>query len=143
MTDQKKKQYNAEYYRKNKEKWRHARKSQKKAMSRLDIQQRSLQYRKALSRSSDSNAKLAKRMISSAAAYNEATKAYQQSRGMEKQNLKKQRTQAGYRFIKSLLNIGDKNNPSLKQMSAKMLRDFRKARLQSSAKQFVRAILDS
>ena len=143
MTPDRKKQYNAEYYRKNKEKWRRTRKSQKKAVNHLDIQQQSLQYRKALSRSSESNAKLAKRMISSAAAYNEATKAYQQSRGMEKHNLKRQRTQAGYRFVKSLLNIGDKNDPSLKQMSAKMLRDFQKARLQSSAKQFVRAILDS
>ena len=142
MTPNKKKQYNAKYYREHKEKWRDTRKQQQMTAAQLAIKNKSLQYRKDLSRTSESNAKLAKRMISSAAAYNEASKAYQQSRGMEKQNLKRQRTQAGYEFIKSLLHIGDSKDPSIKQMSAKMLRDFRKARNSQTAKEFVRAILD-
>lgn len=142
MTSDKKKQYNAKYYRQHKEKWADARKKQKKTLLTMDLRNKSLQYRRDISRSSSSNAKLAKRMISSAAAYNEASKAYEQSRGMERQNLKKQRTRAGYEFIASLLHIGDSKDPSIKQMSAKMLRDFRKTRNADTAKEFIRAILN-
>ena len=142
MTSNKKKQYNAKYYREHKEKWRDTRKQQKSSVKKLALKDKSLHYRRDISRSSESNAKLAKRIVANAAAYNEASKAYQQSRGMEKQNLKRQRTQAGYEFIKSLLHIGDSKDPSIKQMSAKMLRDFRKARNSQTAKEFVRAILN-
>lgn len=142
MTSDKKKQYNAKYYREHKEKWKDARKKQKRTLLSMELRNKSLQYRKDISKSSASDAKLAKRMISSAAAYNEASKAYRQSRGMEKQNLKRQRTQAGYEFIRSILHIGDSEDPSIKQMSARMLRDFRKTRNANTAKEFVRAILN-
>ena len=142
MTADKKKQYNAEYYRKHKEKWKDTRKKQKRTLLSMELRNKSLQYRKDISKSSASDAKIAKRMISSAAAYNEASKAYQQSRGMERQNLKKQRTRAGYEFIASLLHLGDSKDPSIKRMSAKMLRDFRKTRNANTAKEFVRAILN-
>lgn len=142
MNPDKKRQYNAEYYRKHKEKWRNNRKQQQKQVLNSELRVKSLQYRKDLAKTPKAKSHMAKRMISAASAYNEMTKAYNNSRGMEKKLLKQQRAAAGEKFIKSLFRIGDSKDQSIQKMSARILKDFRKARLQNSAREFVRAILD-